>query len=395
MLGFARQLAMGDGMRNPIAAIIAFAGTFTLGVAATAEADQRIVVGPGGGGPHVQTFRLEAGSEDGIREASFFAYKPEFRGGVTVAGGLQGSTRLVVTGPASAGAPHVRIFDVTDPENVEAIGGFFAYEREFRGGVSVALGDVTGDGLLDVVTGPNSLTNPLLVRVFDISGNPFQPEMYAEFSALGSDDPNPDQPPNSHGVRLAAAPLLTSDPRAHVIVGSAPNGSHIQYWDLTNPDSPRRVQNFGCCRAQNFGSAKGGGFVAVGDVTGDGVPETVFGKDGFKEGLSLYPEEDFEPFVAVTENEQPDLSTRRIVGFRPYNPNFHGGVRVGLADVDGDGALDVITGAGPGGGPHVRAFGIDTTGVEPHVVPLRPSFLAYPKSFRAGIYVSGFDSVVP
>ena len=42
-----------------------------------------------------------------------------------------------------------------------------------------------------------------------------------------------------------------------------------------------------------------------------------------------------------------------LTSFYAFAPSFTGGVTVALGDVNGAGKLDVIAGAGPGGGPQV------------------------------------------
>src|SRR5262245_34349672 len=67
--------------------------------------------------------------------------------------------------------------------------------------------------------------------------------------------------------------------------------------------------------------------------------------------------------------------------FFAYGPSFAGGVRVATGDVNGDGTADIITGAGPGGGPHVKAFsGVDHSELK--------SFFAYTPAFTGGIFVA-------
>lgn len=71
--------------------------------------------------------------------------------------------------------------------------------------------------------------------------------------------------------------------------------------------------------------------------------------------------------------------------FFAYTPSFTGGVRVATGDVDGDGVADIITGAGPSaGGPHVKVFS-GVTGAE-----LR-SFFAFAPTSPAGVFVAGGD----
>ena len=47
-----------------------------------------------------------------------------------------------------------------------------------------------------------------------------------------------------------------------------------------------------------------------------------------------------------------------IASFYAYDPAFSGGVDVAVGDLNGDGVGEIVTGAGPGGGPHVRAFSL-------------------------------------
>jgi FG-GAP repeat len=67
-----------------------------------------------------------------------------------------------------------------------------------------------------------------------------------------------------------------------------------------------------------------------------------------------------------------------------YDHAFLGGVSVALGDVNADGTPDIITGAGPGGGPHVEVFsGLDLS--------LLASFFAYSPAFQGGVHVAAGD----
>lgn len=120
-----------------------------------------VVAAGSGGGPRVRVFDGRTGQ----LHSDFFAYDSSFRGGVSVAVAdlNQDGHSEIIAGAGEGGGPHVRIFD---GQTGQVIGQFFAYDPEFRGGVRVAAGDLDGDGVTEVITGTGPGGGPVLA-VFD------------------------------------------------------------------------------------------------------------------------------------------------------------------------------------------------------------------------------------
>jgi hypothetical protein len=227
-------------------------------------------------------------------KSSIVAYDPAFRGGVRVAlGDLNGDgVPEIVTGAGPGGGPHVKVFDGRTGDTLASL---FAYDPAFRGGISVAVGDVDGDGQADIVTAPGIGGGPD-VRVFDASGNLKSGFLAYDAAFRG-------------GVSVAIGDV-NGDFKAEIITGAGPGGGpHVEVF------------------------------------TGDGT---------------------------------------RLTSFQAYDPAFRGGVSVAAADLTGDGVAEIITGAGPGGGPHVQVFG--------GAGDLRTSFLAGDSTLRTGTRVAATDA---
>jgi FG-GAP-like repeat len=72
----------------------------------------------------------------------------------------------------------------------------------------------------------------------------------------------------------------------------------------------------------------------------------------------------------------------------PYLPAFHGGVRVAVGDVTGDGTPDVVTAQGPGGNNTVRVFDGDTGKALKGTLG---SFPAFTNAQADGVWVAAGD----
>jgi uncharacterized repeat protein (TIGR01451 family) len=312
-----------------------------------------IITGAGPfGGPHVRVFKVSGGAPTEL--ASFYAYDPAFTGGVSVAcGDVTGDgIAEVITGAGEGGGPHVRVFGV-DAGTVTELASFYAYDPAFGGGVNVAAADTTGDGVAEIITGAGPFGGPQ-VRVIEFNGGALTElaSFYAYDVAFAG------------GVFVAGGDV-DGDGLAEVITGAGPSaGPHVRAFSLAG-GTPTEVASFFA-----YDPAFAGGVsVAAGDVTGDGVAEIITGA-----GPGGGPHVRAFSLAAggVTE----------VASFFAYDPAFTGAVHVAAADLTGDGVAEIITGAGPGGSPHVRAFGV--AGGVAEVA----SFFAYDPAFGGGVYVA-------
>lgn len=147
-----------------------------------------------------------------------------------------------------------------------------------------------------------------------------------------------------------------------IVVGDDSGGSTaLQAFDA---DTNRLVFS-----TEAFKGFTGGVRVATGDVNGDGVIDIVAGA-GPGGGPAV------KIFDGATGLES--------ASFFPYEPTFDGGVYVAVADMNGDGHLDVVVGAGERGGPRVRIYdGITLTSFYDKLV--------YEVEFRGGVRVAAAD----
>lgn len=180
-----------------------YRGRLTLAVGnANRDADLEIVVGRDKAAPSdVRVF-----SRTGKELARWVAYNPAFAGGARVGiGDLDGDgLREVVTGAGPGGGPHVRIFK-TDGKVWG--GSFFAFDRQERGGVSIAVGDVDGDAKDEIIVGSGEGAVPR-VRIFDFRGTLEQELTFGSQPALS-------------GLTVTAADL-TGDGKKEILVSGLP-----------------------------------------------------------------------------------------------------------------------------------------------------------------------------
>ena len=166
-------------------------------------------------------------------------------------------------------------------------------------------------------------------------------------------------------ARVATADL-TSDGVPDLIVGTGPGDpSTVVILDGATGDELLRLDP--------FDGFEGGVFVATGDLTGDGRPEVV-----------ITPDEGGGPRVRVLDGGN---FTTMADFFGIDDPNFRGGARAAIGDMNGDGFAELAVSAGFGGGPRVSLYDGAALARGDRTHPIGDFFLFEP-GLRNGSYLA-------
>ena len=134
-----------------------FVSTLLIVVSSTLSHAATVLVATGPGPGHSPVVRVTVEGQNGNDTISFMAYQKNFLGGVRVAvGDVNGDGFAdVITGTGAGALGHVKVFDGTRLGRTNALlMSFYAFPGSFRGGVYVAAGDITGDGRGDIIVAP-------------------------------------------------------------------------------------------------------------------------------------------------------------------------------------------------------------------------------------------------
>ena len=249
-----------------------------------------------------------------------------FTGGVSLArGDVNGDGVIDILAAAGPGAgPHIKAFSGTDGAELAS---FFAFDEGYRGGLSVAAGDVDADGHADFVVG--ALDGSSHVKVFSgATGG----ELYSFVAFDGYDG----------GVNVASADV-NGDGHADIVVATRTGGSHVKVFSGLDGSLLQSYIAFDA-------GYTGGISIAAGDLNDDGHAEIVVG--------SLQGVSHVKSFSGLDGSE--------LASFFAYEGSLSG-VSVAVLDADGNGIADIGTGSRDGS--HVSAFdGLGVTTIESFLV---------------------------
>jgi hypothetical protein len=330
-------------------------------------------------------------NSQGAVAGQFMPFGPSYTGGVRVAiGDLNGDNLPdLVVSSGKGGVTAVLAYDGTNvlanPNNPTELFGFNPFGNTFAGGAFVALGRLDGGSTAEIIVGADSGGGPQvnIYSAAQIAKQSFTTPASAFFAYA---------PTFTGGVRVSSGEF-NGDTNSDLVTGAGPGGGP-QVNVYFGANTPFFLQNFGPSQPTpnlaffGFGPAlsnfTNGVFVAV-SLLGNGTSVIAVGADaGGGPEVALFT---FAQLTQASPNLNPAAA---FFGIQP--PSFTGGVNVGFAVgilASGQPGIVLLTGAGPGGGPQVNFF--DPISILSNPATSSMPLLVFnvpPGTFTNGVFVS-------
>ncbi|MFH1508604.1 MAG: VCBS repeat-containing protein [bacterium] len=235
---------------------------------------------------HVRVFDQRGGAY----ALNYFPFAENYSGGVRVATGDIDGDGIDEIAMSTATENYVKIYKTDVAKTVVA--EWAPYASNYNEGVDVAMGDVDGDGLAEVITSSLKYGH---VRVFEASGGVTGIAYYP----FGNTYQN--------GVEVAAGDV-DGDGVDEIVAAEADGGNRVKTYEF---NSAKTVRN----DFASLAGHEGGVTIDVADIDGDGRAEIAVGA---KNGGA--------PIVRVFANNGAQL----VRQFYAYDMSFNGGVNVAL-----------------------------------------------------------------
>jgi hypothetical protein len=257
-----------------------------------------------------------------------------FAGGVRVASADFNSDGIadLVLGTGPGAASKVVVMDGSTKTVLFTVAPF---EASFTGGVFVSAGDITGDGVAELVITPDEGGGPR-ARVF--TGVGFT--QIADFFGI-------DDPAFRGGARSAIADV-TGDGKSELLIAAGfGGGPRVAVYDGTTLTTTRSkpFPDFFVFEQ----TLRNGVYIAGGDLNGDGFAEVIAGGGpGGGPRIFALSGKDLVNSGGATKTQ--------LANFFAGDTNNRGGIRLVVRNLDGDDRADIVTGSGVGAGTRVTGY---------------------------------------
>lgn len=255
--------------------------------------DEIILAASPGDKPEVIILR-----KDGSEISRFLAYGENYRGGIVLdtADVNNDGSIDIVTGTRETGGPHIRVFT----SHGELISEWFAFDADYRGGVTIAVGNVADSfGGAEILVAKAEGEQALL-RIFSFDG-----QMISEWYPFGENFLG--------GVNMDVTPT------GQILLSRAFGGSPLV----------RVMNRFGGLEAE---------FMAYYDEFPGGVQAQAIVHSNGSWDVYTVPGFSGGPHIRNFSSEGNLLSP----GFNAFAGDFKGGLIFDAGDIDGDGELELL-----------------------------------------------------